>query len=149
MWKEFKEFALRGSLLDIAVGIVIGAAFGALVASFVNDILMPPIGLLLGGADFSSLFIVLKSGTPPGPYATPAAAKAAKAVTWNYGLFVNALITFLIIAIALFLILKAVNRLRRPAPAPAPTTKACRYCDTQIPLKAVKCPNCTADLGKG
>lgn len=119
MVKEFKEFILRGNVLDMAIGIVIGAAFGAIVTSFVNDILMPPIGLLLGGADFSGFFLLLKEGAAvPGPYANLAAAKAAGAVTLNYGLFINYLISFLIIALAIFLLVKGINRLRRQAPPP-------------------------------
>ena len=125
MLKEFREFAMKGNLVDMAVGITIGAAFGAFAASFVADIFSPPLGLLLGGVDFSNLFVVLKDGVAPGPYATVAAAKAAGAVTLNYGLFLNAVINFLIVAMAMFMVVKAVNRLRRttpPAP-PAPTAE--------------------------
>lgn len=129
MLKEFREFALKGNMLDMAVGIIIGAAFGAIVSSLVDDIIMPPIGLVLGGVDFSELFLVLKSGTPEGPYATVAAAKDAGAVTWNIGLFINALIKFAIVAFALFVLVKGINRLRQqqeaapaaPAAPPAPT----------------------------
>lgn len=121
MLKEFREFAVRGNVMDMAVGIVIGAAFGAIVKSFVDDVLMPPIGLLLGGVDFSNLFIVLRDGTPPGPYGTVAAANEAQAVTLRIGLFLNAVVSFLIVAFAVFMVVKAVNAARRePPPAPAP-----------------------------
>ncbi|HZP00253.1 MAG TPA: large conductance mechanosensitive channel protein MscL [Terriglobia bacterium] len=144
MLKEFKEFAMKGNVVDMAVGIIIGAAFGGIVTSLVNDILMPPIGLLLGKVDFSNLFIVLKGDT----YPTLAAAKQAGATTLNYGLFVNTVINFLIVAFAIFLVVKQVNRLRRqPAPVPAaPTTKECPYCCSIIPIKAVRCPSCTSEL---
>lgn len=125
MLKEFKEFAMRGNVMDMAIGIIIGAAFGAIVSSLVADVIMPPIGLLLGGVDFSSLMLVLKQGNPPGPYATPAAAKNAEAVTINIGLFINAVISFLLVAFAVFMIVKVINRVRRqepPPPAP-PTTQ--------------------------
>lgn len=126
MLKEFKEFVMRGNVLDMAVGIIIGAAFGAIVTSLVNDVIMPPVGLLLGGADFSNLFLLLKEGTAPGPYASVAAAKAAGAVTLNIGLFINAVISFLLVASAIFMVVKAVNRMRRQGPpppaAPAPPT---------------------------
>ena len=126
MFKEFKEFAVKGNMIDMAVGIVIGAAFGAIVSSLVDDIIMPPIGTMLGGFDFSDLFAVLKDGSPGGPYTTVAAAKEAGAVTWNVGLFINAIIKFLIISFALFVVVKGINRLRReeeeaPAPPPEPT----------------------------
>lgn len=148
MLKEFREFAMRGNLVDIAVGLVLGAAFGAIVASLVNDVLMPPIGLLLGGADFSNLFLVLRSGSPAGPYATPAQAQAAGAVTLNYGVLINTIIIFLITAFALFMVIRAMNRLRRrkAAPETLPETKACRFCFTTIPVRAVRCPNCTSEL---
>ena len=148
MLKEFKEFALKGSVLDMAVGIVIGAAFGGIVTSFVQDIIMPPIGLLLGRMDFSSIFTVLKEGTAPGPYLTPAAAKAAGAVTINWGIFINTVINFAIVAFAIFLLVRSVNRARREkeAPVAAPTTKECPYCLSAIPLKATRCPQCTSEL---
>jgi len=144
MFKEFKEFAMKGSLLDMAIGFIMGGAFGKIVTSLVNDVIMPPIGLLLGKVDFSSLFINL-SGKP---YATLAEAKAAGAATINYGLFLNVLIDFLIVALVMFLLIKQVNRLRRKAAeAPAvPTTKECPYCFSVIPIKAVRCPNCTSQL---
>lgn len=146
MFKEFKEFAMRGNVVDMAVGIIIGAAFGTIVGSLVNDIIMPPIGLLLGNVDFSDLFVVLKEGAATGPYPTLAAAKAAGAVTLNYGAFVNTVINFLIVAFAVFLLIKNINKLRRPAPAAEPTTKNCPFCFSTIPIKAVRCPNCTSDL---
>jgi large conductance mechanosensitive channel len=146
MLKEFREFIMRGNVIDMAVGI----AFGAIVQSLVNDILMPPIGLVLGRVDFSSLFILLKAGTPPPPYATPADAKAAGAVTMNYGLFINAVISFIIVALAVFFLVRAVNRLRRErveeAPAPEPTTKTCPFCASTIAIQATRCPYCTSDL---
>ncbi len=134
----------------MAVGIVIGAAFGTIVTSLVNDVLMPPLGLLLGGLDFSSLFVVLKEGTTPGPYAAPAIAKAAGAVTLNYGLFANAMVSFFIIAFAVFWVVKAYNKAAGtllPKEEAAPTTKACPECCTQIPLSAKRCPACTSTLG--
>jgi large conductance mechanosensitive channel len=148
MFKDFKEFAMRGNVVDMAVGIVIGAAFGTIVKSFVDDILMPPIGLLLGRVDFSSLFITLREGAKaPGPYSSPAAAKAAGAVTLNYGLFVNTVISFLIIAFAVFMVVKAINRMKRQeAPAAAPTTRECPFCFSAIPLQASRCPHCTSQL---
>ncbi len=143
MLKEFKEFAMKGNVLDMAVGIVIGAAFGKIVTSFVGDILMPPLGLLLGKVDFSNLFITLSGGS----FASLAEAKAKGAATLNYGLFLNAVVDFLIVAFAIFLLVRQVNRMRAPAPAPAaPATKECPYCTSAIPLKAVRCPQCTADL---
>jgi len=144
MFKEFKEFAMRGNVLDMAVGIIIGAAFGGIVTSLVNDILMPPIGLLLGKVDFSNLFITLKGAQ----FTTLAQAKAAGATTINIGIFFNTVINFVIVAFAVFLLVRQVNRLRRPAeaaPAPA-TTKDCSYCFTAIPIKAVRCPHCTSQL---
>jgi large conductance mechanosensitive channel len=147
MFKEFKEFAMRGNVLDMAVGIVIGAAFGKIVSSFVADVLMPPVGLILGKVDFSNLFINLGEGT----YTKLAEAKAAGVPTLNYGLFANTVIDFLIVAFAIFLLVRQVNRLKAaPAPAPAaPTTKDCPFCLTAVPLKAVRCPACTSDLKAG
>jgi large conductance mechanosensitive channel len=142
MIKEFKEFAMRGNVLDMAVGIIIGAAFGQIVTSFVQDVLMPPIGRLLGHVDFSNLFVNL-SGTH---YPTIAAAKAAGAATLNYGLFLNTIINFLIVAFAVFLLVRQVNRLApKPAPPPA-ATRDCPYCLTAIPLKATRCAHCTSEL---
>ncbi len=143
MLEEFKKFAMRGSVIDLAVGVIIGTAFGAIVHSLVNDIIMPPIGLLLGKVDFSNLFINL-TGTP---YASLAEAKAAGAATINYGLFINTVIDFLIIAFVLFLLIRQVNRwTTKPAPPAAPTTKECPFCFTAIPIKATRCPNCTSEL---
>ena len=141
MYKEFKEFIMRGNVVDLAVAVVIGAAFGRIVTSFVEDILMPPIGLALGGVDFSNLFINL-SGKD---YPSIAAAKAAGAATLNYGVFINNILNFLIIAFAIFLLIRSINRMQRPAPA-APTTKDCPYCLSAVPLKATKCAHCTAEL---
>ncbi len=149
MIKEFKEFILRGNVMDMAVGIIIGAAFGGIVNSLVNDVIMPPIGLLLGHVDFSNMFAVLRQGAAmPGPYPSVAAAKAAGATTLNFGVFVNTIINFIIVGFAIFLMVKGVNRLRRPKPAPAaaPTTKDCPHCFTSIPIKATRCPNCTSEL---
>jgi len=144
MWREFREFAMRGNVVDLAVGIVIGAAFGKIISSFVNDILMPPIGLLLGRVDFSNLFINL-SGQP---YASLAEARAAGAPTINYGIFLNNVIDFLIVAFAIFLLIRAINRLsRQKEGAPeAPTTKECPFCFSAIPIKATRCPECTSAL---
>jgi large conductance mechanosensitive channel len=149
MLKEFREFAMRGSVVDMAVGIIIGAAFGAIVSSFVADVLMPPIGLLLGHIDLSNYFLVLKHGVMPGPYASLAAAKQAGAVTLNIGVFINAVISFLIVAFSVFLVIRWINRLKRKkeAPAAAPTTKECPFCFSVIPLKASRCPHCTSELG--
>jgi large conductance mechanosensitive channel len=149
MLKEFREFAVKGNVVDMAVGIIIGAAFGSIVKSLVSDIIMPPIGLLLGNVDFSNLFAVLKAGTPAGPYAALADAQTAGAVTINYGLFINTVISFLIVAFAVFLLIKSINKMKRQeeeAPA-APTTKECPYCLSTIPLKAKRCPHCTSEVG--
>ena len=143
MLKEFRDFAMRGNVIDLAVGIIIGAAFGKIVTSLVNDILMPPIGVLLGQVDFSSLFVNL-SGKH---YNSIAEAKAAGAATINYGLFINTIIDFVIVAFAVFLLVRQVNRLaRKPEPAAAPTTKDCPYCASAIPLKATRCPHCTSEF---
>ncbi|HUU38796.1 MAG TPA: large-conductance mechanosensitive channel protein MscL [Candidatus Desulfaltia sp.] len=148
MFKEFKEFVMRGNVVDMAVGIIIGLAFGAIVGSFVADVIMPPIGLLLGKVDFSNLFIVLKEGTAVGPYAFLAAAKAAGAVTLNLGLFINTIISFLIIALAVFVVIRSINRMKKKAEAPAaaPTTKECPFCFSAIPIRATRCPFCTSNL---
>jgi large conductance mechanosensitive channel len=149
MLKEFKEFAMRGNVLDMAVGIIIGAAFGSIVTSLVADVIMPPIGLLLGNIDFSNLFLVLKQGTKAaGPYESLAAAKAAGAVSINYGFFINTVISFLIVAFAVFLLIKGVNKLKRQEAAPpaVPTTKECPHCLSTIPIKATKCGYCTSEL---
>lgn len=143
MWKEFREFIMRGNVMDLAVGIIIGVAFGAVVTSLVNDIIMPPIGLLLGKINFTDLFINL---TPDKAATSLKAAKDLGAATINYGVFINTIINFLIVALVIFLIVRAVNKLRRPAPAPAATTKDCPYCYSSIPLKATRCPQCTSEL---
>lgn len=145
MLKEFKAFAVRGNVLDLAVGIIIGGAFGRVVTSFVNDILMPPIGLLLGGANLADLFLTLRGGQ----FATLEEAQANGAVTFNYGQFIGTVLDFLIIAFAVFLLIKQINRLMpKPAPA-APTTKDCPYCYSKIPVKATRCPQCTSELDDG
>lgn len=148
MLKEFKEFIMRGNVIDMAVGIIIGAAFGAIIKSLVGDILMPVFGLLLGGADFTNLFIVLREGSSPAPYGTLAAAQEAGAVTMNYGLFFNAIVSFLLVALAIFLLIRTINRMRKEEEAPSaePTTKECPYCFTEIPLQATRCPHCTSEI---
>lgn len=148
MIKEFKEFAVKGNVVDMAVGIIIGGAFGTIVKSLVADVIMPPIGLLLGNVDFAELFVVLKSGTTPGPYMTLADAQAAGAVTINYGLFLNSVVSFVIVAFAVFMLIRSINRLKREQEAPAaePTTRDCPYCYTTISLKATRCPQCTSEL---
>ncbi|HEY4951648.1 MAG TPA: large conductance mechanosensitive channel protein MscL [Candidatus Acidoferrales bacterium] len=142
MLKAFKEFAMKGNVLNLAVGFIIGAAFGKIVTSLVADIIMPPIGLIVGKVDFSGLFLNLSGKS----YATLAEAKAAGAPTLNYGLFLNNVVDFLIVAFVVFLIVKMVNAWNKPAPAPAATTKECPYCASSIPLKATRCPNCTSEL---
>ncbi len=148
MLKEFREFAVRGNVVDMAVGIIIGTAFCAIANSLVNDILMPPIGLLLAGTDFSGFYLLLKPGQPPPPYESLAAAREAGAVTLNYGAFGNAVLSFLVVAWAAFFLVRGANRLRRqqePPPA-APASKTCAYCQTSIPIAASRCPNCTSQL---
>ena len=151
MLKDFRDFIMRGNVLDMAVGIIIGAAFGTIVSSIVKDIIMPPIGLVLGNVDFTNLFAVLKQGTTPGPYTSLTDAQAAGAVTINYGLFINTLVSFLIVALVLFFLIRAFvharTRLEAKRVAPAvPTTKECPYCMSQVPLKARKCAFCTSEL---
>jgi large conductance mechanosensitive channel len=149
MFKDFKEFVMRGNVVDMAVGIVIGAAFGTIVKSFVDDVLMPPIGLLLGNVDFANLFTVLKEGTKAaGPYASLAAAKTAGAVTLNWGTFINTVISFIIIAFAVFLVIKGINRMKQEKEVPPAevTTKECPFCFTTIPIQASRCPHCTSQL---
>jgi large conductance mechanosensitive channel len=148
MLKEFKEFALRGNVVDMAVGIIIGAAFGTIVNSLVKDVIMPPIGLLLGGLDFANFFILLKAGSPAGPYASLADAQKAGAVTINYGVFINAVVSFLIVAFVLFLLIRSINQLRRKEEVPPaePTTKECPFCLSTIPIKATRCAHCTSEL---
>jgi len=148
MMKDFKEFAMRGNVIDMAVGIIIGAAFGGIVKSLVSDVLMPPIGLLMGNVDFSDLFVILKEGTAPGPFATLAAAKEAGAVTLNYGLLINTVVNFLIVAFAIFFLVRGINRLKKKEEAPPaePTTKECPQCLSTIPIKAIRCAHCTTEL---
>lgn len=147
MFKEFREFAMKGNVVDMAVGIIIGAAFGAIVKSLVSDIIMPPVGLLLGNVDFSNLFVVLREGAGGGSFATVADAQKAGAVTVNYGLFVNSIISFLIVAFAVFLLVKGINNLRREQEVPpSPGTKECPYCLSSIPEGAVRCAHCTSEL---
>lgn len=146
--KEFREFAVKGNVVDMAVGIIIGGAFGTVVKSLVDHVLMPPIGLLLGGVDFAEIFVVLRQGATAGPYATLAAAQEAGAVTMNLGLFFNAVVSFLIVGFAVFLLVRTINRIKReePKPEPAPTEKPCPFCRTNILIEATRCPNCTSQL---
>lgn len=149
MFKEFKEFAIKGNVVDMAVGIIIGAAFTGIVQSLVKDVLMPPLGLLMGGVDFSQFFIVLKEGSIPAPYETMAAAKEAGAVTLNYGVFFNTVISFLIVSFAVFILIRYINKLKRPKETPEPVTpslKKCNYCFSDIPVEATRCPHCTSEL---
>ncbi len=148
MLDEFKKFAMRGNVVDMAVGIIIGGAFGTIVKSLVADVIMPPVGLLLGGVDFSDLFITLKEGANAGPYATLAIAQEAGAVTISYGVFINAVISFLIVAFAVFLLIRAINNMQveEEEPAAEPTEKDCPHCLTSIAIKATRCPNCTSEL---
>jgi large conductance mechanosensitive channel len=145
MLKEFKNFIMRGNVIDLAIGIIIGVAFSAIVNSFVNDIIMPPIGLGLGKVDFSNLFAVLKQGSTPGPYLSLAAAKAAGAVTLNYGIFINTIISFLIISLVLFFIIKAMNKFKKKDTV---SVKSCPFCCSSINIKATRCPNCTSELNQ-
>lgn len=152
MWREFKVFVARGNVVDMAVGIIIGAAFGAISKSLVDDVLMPPIGLLLGGVDFANFFTVLQAGTVPPPYATVAEAKAAGAVILSYGLFIQAILNFFIVAFAVFLLVKSVNRLQAGREATQAVeqplaTRECPYCTLSIPIRARRCPQCTTELG--
>jgi large conductance mechanosensitive channel len=149
MLKEFKEFAVKGNVVDMAVGIIIGVAFGTIVQSLVNDIIMPPIGMLMGDVDFQDLFVVLSQGTEPAPYASLEAARAAGAVVIAYGSFINTVIAFLIVAFAVFLLIRYINRLKRPSEAPEPvadTMKKCQFCFSDIAIEATRCPNCTSEL---
>ncbi|MGB0911549.1 MAG: large-conductance mechanosensitive channel protein MscL [Nitrospirales bacterium] len=148
MLKEFKEFAMRGNVVDMAVGIVIGGAFGAIIKSMVADVLMPPIGLLMGGVDFANLFMTLKEGATVGPYASLAAAKEAGAVTVNIGVFLNAIISFIIVAFSIFMVIKGMNNMKREEEAPPaePTTKDCPQCHMEIPIKATRCGHCTSEV---
>ena len=148
MMKEFRDFAVRGNVVDMAVGIIIGAAFGTIVKSLVADVIMPPIGLALGNVDFANLFAVLKQGTAPGPYASLADAQAAGAVSVNYGVFINTIISFVIVAFCVFLLIRSINKMKREEEAPPaePTTKECPYCYSVIPIKATRCGFCTSEL---
>jgi len=148
MWKEFKEFAVKGNAVDLAVGVIIGAAFGGIVNSLVKDILMPPVGLLTGGLDFSNKFLILKAASGSGSFNTPAEAAKAGAVTWNYGNFITLIINFVIVALCIFLVVKAMNRLKRPSPTAAPVSKECPACAMTIPIKATRCPHCTTELSQ-
>jgi len=150
MLKEFKEFAMRGNVVDMAIGIIIGAAFGAIVKSMVDDVIMPPIGLLLGNVDFSNLYLVLKTGATAGPFASLAEAKNAGAVTINYGVFANQIISFLIVAFAVFILIRGINKLQvqKPAPIAEPTTKECPECFSTINIRATRCPHCTSVITK-
>jgi len=147
MFKEFKEFAIKGNAIDMAVGIVIGAAFGGIISSLVKDIIMPPIGLLTGGLDFSNKFVVLKDAPNGATFATAADAVKAGALTWNYGNFITLVINFLIVAIAVFMLVRTINKLKRPEPgADEPVSKDCPYCMMTIPIKATRCPHCTSEM---
>src|SRR4029450_9810338 len=149
MLKEFKEFAIKGNAIDLAVGVIIGAAFGGIVTSLVKDILRPPLGFLTGGLDFSNKFLLLKAGADGMTnFATPTDAVAHKAITWNYGNFITLVINFAIVAICIFLVVKAVNRMKRPAPNAAPGSKDCPACAMTIPIKATRCPHCTSELSE-
>ena len=152
MLQDFKKFILRGNVVDMAVGIVIGTAFKAIVTSLVNDILMPFIGLLLGGTDFVNQFFLLKEGSPAAPYISLAEAKAAGAITINYGTFINIIIDFIIVALIIFMLIRALNKMKKEeeaAPAPAPSTKECPYCLSNISIKATRCAHCTSELPTG
>ncbi len=149
MLKDFRDFAVKGNVVDMAVGVIIGAAFGAIVSSLVADIIMPPIGVLLGSVDFANMFAVLKEGAKsPAPYATLELAKEAGAVTLNYGKFINSIVSFVIVAFSVFLLVRTLMKLKKnePAPAAAPNTKECPHCCSQIPLNAKRCPQCTSTL---
>ena len=149
MLKEFREFALRGNVIDMAIGIIVGSAFGSIITSLVTDIIMPPIGLILGGVDFSDLFVVIKEGATPRPYPSLVAAQDVGAVTMNIGLFMNTLISFLIIAFSIFLLIRGINKLQKSEPEAIPTEpsiKKCPYCVSEIPIEASRCPHCTSNL---
>lgn len=146
MFKEFREFIIKGNVLDLAVGIILGVAFGAIVKSLVDDIIMPPVGLALGGLDFKDLYFTLKQGTPAGPYPSLDGAQEAGAVTVNYGAFINNVINFLIVGFAIFLVVRTANRLRRQPAPPTPDTRPCPYCKSTIAITATRCPQCTSEL---
>lgn len=147
MFKEFRDFAMKGNVIDVAVGIIIGAAFGGIVGSLVSDVIMPPIGVLLGKVDFSNLFVVLRQGSiVAGPYSTIAIAKSAGAVTLNYGAFINTIISFTIVSFSMFILIKNMNRLKRKDASAVPSTKDCPFCASKIAIKAIRCPNCTSEI---
>jgi large conductance mechanosensitive channel len=148
IWNEFKEFAIKGNAVDLAVGVIIGAAFGGVINSLVKDIIMPPIGLLTGGLDFSNKFLVLKDAPGGGTFVTSGEAAKAGAVTWNYGNFITLLISFVIVASCIFVVVKAMNKLKRPAPNASPVSKDCPACAMTIPIKATRCPHCTSELSR-
>jgi large conductance mechanosensitive channel len=146
-WKEFKEFAIKGNAVDLAVGVIIGAAFGGIINSLVKDVIMPPVSLLTGGLDFSNKFIVLRAAKDGSiAFNTPADAAKAGALTWNYGNFITLIVNFLIVAFCIFLVVKAMNRVKKPSPTAAPVVKDCPACAMTIPIKARRCPHCTTDL---
>ncbi|MCD6475590.1 MAG: large conductance mechanosensitive channel protein MscL [Anaerolineaceae bacterium] len=144
--QEFKDFALKGNVIDLAIAFIMGGSFGTIINSVVNDIIMPPVGLLLGGVDFSNLFIMLKAGDPAGPYPLLAEAQEAGAVTINYGVFLSTITTFIIISLIMFLIIKSMNSMEKEKTPAKPTTKECPYCCIDVPIKATRCPNCTSML---
>ncbi len=146
MWKEFKEFAIKGNAVDLAVGVIIGVAFGSVITSLVKDILMPPIGLLTGGLDFSNKFLVLKDAPGGAVFASPADAVKAGAITWNYGNFATVIINFLIVAFCIFIIVRALNKMKKPEAAKAAVSKDCPFCQMTIPIKATRCPHCTSEM---
>jgi large conductance mechanosensitive channel len=150
MLKEFKEFAVKGNAVDMAVGIIIGAAFGSIIASLVKDIIMPPISLLTGGLDWSNKFLVLRDAPGGGVYTTAADAAKAGAITWNYGSFVTLIVNFLIVAFCIFLLVRMINNLKKPKPGAAdPVSKECPFCSMTIPIKATRCPHCTSEMSSG
>ena len=146
MWSEFKAFVMRGNVMDLAVGVIIGAAFGAVVKSLVDDVIMPPIGVLTGGVDFGDKYLLLKEGATGAPYASLAAAKEAGAATLNYGAFVNNIVSFLVVALAVFVLVKAVNRIYEKPAAPTAETRPCPYCTLTVARQASRCPHCTSEL---
>jgi large conductance mechanosensitive channel len=147
MWKEFKEFAVKGNAVDLAVGVIIGAAFGGVINSLVKDVIMPPVSLLTGGLDFSNKFVVLRAAKDGSlAFNTPADAAKAGAITWNYGNFVTLIINFVIVALCIFLLVKAMNKMKKPSPTAAPVVKDCPACAMTIPIKATRCPHCTTEF---
>ena len=148
MWKEFKEFAIKGNAVDLAVGVIIGAAFGAIVQSLVKDIIMPPISLLTGGLDFTNKFVILKAGANGvTSFTNQADAVKAGAITWNYGIFITLVINFIIVAFCIFMVIRAMNKMKRPAPDAPPVSKECPACTMTIPVQATRCPYCTSEIG--